>query len=34
MYINIDGSNKDIKEYIDETITSLIGGGGVFHYLI
>ena len=33
MYINIDGSNKDIKEYIDETITSLIGGGG-FHYLI
>ena len=30
MYINIDGSNKDIKEYIDETITSLIGGGGYF----
>ncbi len=29
MYINIDGSNKDIKEYIDETITSLIGGGGI-----
>lgn len=28
MYINIDGSNKDIKEYINETIASLIGGGG------
>ena len=29
MYINIDGSNKDIKEYINETITSLIGGGAI-----
>ena len=29
MYINIDDSNKDIKEYIDETITSLIEGGGI-----
>ena len=29
MYINIDSSNKNIKEYIDETITSLIEGGGI-----
>ena len=34
MYINIDGLNKDIKEYIDETITSLIGGGVGKNFLI
>lgn len=30
MYINIDGSNKDIKEYIDAEVSSILSGGGDF----
>lgn len=29
MYIKKNTDNKDIKEYIDETITILLSGGGV-----